>query len=455
MAKYLKTPIQKLETKLNSLNSVEQIKRIGKKFKFKNKVILTYNTQNINYSKFRYYPSKKEPLIEDTYTVSIPLNHENLSLLGFNPINPPNNIKIINDLFKFFTDKNFEKIILGSKENLIENNTLHISKGLFDLIVKINKEESVDKKIKIRERVYPFLFKEFSIENKKSIKIKDFSLLFEEIIASGQLNQSDILKLYENLEIGENNQILIEKQITKQVEWLIETLEEIIDIENVTIPKAKEIGNKYFGFLKSDIEGPENLMEKILSKYGQYTFFGVPALLNTKKYVKKEGLSNSQFDILLINHLGEIEVVELKKFDERILEYDSERGKFYPSKSLAIALAQAERYISTVNKDNDDEFLIDGKKIREYIFEQIGDTLYKESIRPSAIIIIGSWKSLHKDYEKLTQKTREKVSKKDYINNGLRTYREIKSSFRNISILNYSELLSNARTRLQLLNDKN
>ena len=215
--------------------------------------------------------------------------------------------------------------------------------------------------------------------------------------------------------------------------------------------KAKQFGNENFGYSKASVTGPEHLIEKILGDYGQFTLFGVPALLNTDKYVLSQGSqSKSQFDLILITHLGDIEVVELKRTDEVILDYDSSRGKFYPSKSLSIAVAQAERYITAVVKDNDDEYKIDGKKIREYINEQVGGITFIETIRPTALILIGSWETLIKNYDKLSLETKKKVKKSDYNENGLRAFREIKGSYKNIKILNYSELLEHARTRLEL-----
>ena len=47
-----------------------------------------------------------------------------------------------------------------------------------------------------------------------------------------------------------------------------------------------------------------NQRQKILSDYGQFTLFGVPALLNTDKYVITIGSqSRSQFDLILITLL--------------------------------------------------------------------------------------------------------------------------------------------------------
>lgn len=178
-------------------------------------------------------------------------------------------------------------------------------------------------------------------------------------------------------------------------------------------------------------------------------------LLNTNKYVKApRGQSRSQFDLILINHLGDLEVVELKRTDEIILDYDKGRNKFYPSKNLSIAIAQAERYITAVTKDNDEEYKIEGLKIREYINKEVGGTTYIETIRPQALILIGSFETVTKPYSSLSIEMQTKVNEQDYNENGNRAYRELKESFKNIKILNYSELLEQARTRLELSDKK-
>jgi hypothetical protein len=79
-------------------------------------------------------------------------------------------------------------------------------------------------------------------------------------------------------------------------------------------------------------------------------FFGVPAMINTNKYVIHHGdLSRSQLDLILITHLGDIELVELKRSDEILMDFDFGRKKFYPTKTLAAAISQCERYITTIN----------------------------------------------------------------------------------------------------------
>jgi hypothetical protein len=191
------------------------------------------------------------------------------------------------------------------------------------------------------------------------------------------------------------------------------------------------------------------MVEKILTKYGKYTLFGVPVLLNTDKYVvNTRGLSRSQFDIILVNHLSDIEVVELKRSDTTILDYDEGRKKFYASKDLSIAVSQAERYISAVYRENDDDYKINNQKIRDFLNSEIGGVMAVEIVRPKALIILGSFLTIAPDYDKLEDKTKRKVSSIDYNINYLQAYKELKDAYKNIHILTYSELIENARTRL-------
>lgn len=348
--------------------------------------------------------------------------------------------------------KNLDTIIIGGITNEIVANKVYVTTEIYEVINRIDKEEGADKRDRFYNRIKPIMKANFDFEiNALKVITRDYSVLLQEIIDSGELTKKDIIALTDKLEEGEVNNIVIEKQINKQVSWLIETIELLLEEKKLTTAKAKEFGFKHFKYAKASITGPEHLIEKILTDFGQFTLFGVPILLNTNKYVKAPGgQSRSQFDLILGTHLGDLEVVELKKTDEVILDYDRGRNKFYPSKNLSIAFAQAERYITAVTKDNDEEYIIGGLKIRNFINSKVGATLYIETIRPKALILIGSWETISKPYSSLNAELRSKINEMEYNDNSLRAYRELKESFKNIKILNYSELLEHARTRLEL-----
>jgi len=444
-----KEPIEKLKTKLKKIVGGAVSFNNGR-VKFNDKVLFTYNKSQVKYSKLRYYPTQVKSLIEEDFEVIIPLSHINLKYITSTNTNPP---KFARAIVKLFRDlgKKIDTITIGASKNEINNSVLNITYDVYDDFAKINAEEGRDKAARFKNRVNPYLNKKFGIKTKEADTDRDYGLLLKEVINSGRVTQQDIISLTANLEKGNSSNVVIEKQINKQVEWLIESIESILDEEDLNKNKAQDLGNKLFGFTKTSISGAEQLMEMILTKYGQYTLFGVPALLNTNKYVQHAGgLSRSQFDLLLVNHIGEIEVVELKRPDKNILDFEPGRNKFYPSKDLSIAISQAERYISSVIKDNDEEFIIDGLKIRDFLKKELGGVLFIETVRPSALIVMGSYQHIYAKYENLDAAIKKKVSKAAYEKNGDRAFRELKSTFRNITVLTYSELLEHARTRLQL-----
>lgn len=443
-----KSPKEKLQTKLKKIVTKPLIDNEGT-VKFEKTVLFVYNKDKFTYSRFRYYPTKIENLIEDNYEVEIPLNDVNLKYISTTGTNPPPFLKVI---VKYISEiENVGRVVLGSDKNVIKSKTLHITSQLFDELLKINSEEGRDKNARLKNRVSPFLETAFGKKLKRVGIERDYGVLLKEIIASKKVSQQDLIAISSQLEKGNSINVVIAKQVNKQVEWLLTVMEDILENAEISKDLAKDLGNKHFGFPKTSINGAEHLMEMILTKYGQYTLFGVPAMLNTNKYViHGGGLSRSQFDLVLVTHVGEIEVVELKRPDKWLLDYDSGRKKFYPSKDLSIAIAQAERYISSVMKDNDDEYLIDGKKIRQFLKDELGGTLFIETVRPSALIVMGSSQHIHENYDDLKPTIKKSVKKSDFNENGSRAFRELKNTFKNISILTYSELLEHARTRLQL-----
>lgn len=449
MAFAKKTPLEKLDTKIKNLSTDARFIKTSRTVKFGDEKLFDYNKSAVRYGYKRCYISKVDPIASEDFKVTILLNEENLSLLSSNITNPPQIARTVIELFRKSLAKDFDTIILGNSENKIVDKTVFITKELYNVIGEINKEEGKDRNARFLNRTIPFLKTYYGVEPKIKQVERDYTLLLKELIASGTVNQEDIISLSQKLDAGNNSDIIIKQQVHKQVEWLIESLQTIIDEPKLNRAKSKELGNKYFGFLKTEINGPEHLMEKILTQFGQYTIFGSPVLLNTDKYVVNElGLPRSQFDIILINHLSDLEVVELKRPDIPILDYDEGRNKFFASKELSVAISQAERYISAVYRDNDEEYKIDNLKIREYLNREIGGSMTVEIARPSALIVIGSYQSIAADYDLLPERIKKKVTKENYEKNYWMAYKELKGAYKNINITSYSELIESARTRM-------
>jgi hypothetical protein len=452
MGKAIKTIEQKLRTKLLKIdNSIFKITK--KQVKVGSNILFKYSPVEIEYTKTRFFPSLKEEIRTEDFLVTILLDSSTLNILSSNICKPPKGAKIVLDVIRNIKP-NIDHIVIGGEQCRIEGNSLFITNSIYLTFLSINREESVDKKVRVRNRVAPFLKEKFALECETQESDRDYSLLLQEVIASKKISQNDIVALTNELEVGENNEVVIKNQINKQAEWLLDSMQAIIDKPKLSKNDAQNLGHELFGFPKATISGPEALMEKILTKYGQHIIFGVPALLNTKKYViSATGFSNCQFDLILINYLSDIEIVELKRPDEYLFEYDSSRGKFYMSKTLSIATAQSERYISTFYKDNDPDFKIDGKNIKEYIDSKFGGTIVLSICRPKALIIIGAIHRLAKNYDDLLPSEKSKVSKRNYNKNLEAAYKELKASFKNIEITTYTEIIEGARLRSQLESD--
>lgn len=453
MGKPTKTIEEKLQTKLVKLKTDSRFTITKSTVKIDSKKLFDYSISEIQYTNNRYFPSKKDDLATEDFKVTIILDHASLRLVNTSIWNPPRGAGIIIDQFRKL-GQTLDHIFIGGSSNKIDSKKLYITLDLYKKFSSINKEETTNKVNLVQSRMAPFIESEYKLEVGDYTLDRDYSLLLEELMASKSLTQEDVLKLTDELKSGETNRVVIEKQINKQAEWLLDAMQKIIDIDKLTTPVAKKLGLELFGYPKVRINGPEDLMEKILSDYGKNIIFGVPYLLNTKKYiVSKNGLSRSQFDLILINLLSDIELVELKRSDEYLLDYHPTRAKFFVAKGLSMAIAQAERYVSAILRDNDDEFSINGKTIRKFIESEVGGTITLSVCRPTALVIIGRVQSLMKPYESLSDSAKKKVTKKQYNKNAEQAYQEIKGSYRNIHITTYSELIETARLRLQQSGD--
>lgn len=443
--KYLKTVEEKIETKINKLLNDDFITRSNNFICFKEREIFSFDDNKISYGLTRVSPFKINPFYEDDYKVTILLNHENIDLLSSNLLKPPSGAKVIFYILKDYVE-NINEIKIGSELNQISNGVVSITKELYSTIIHINKEEAVDKNIRVKNRIIPFLKKDFYLNNIQAVGVeRDYGLLLREIISSDQLTSSDVLMLTDKLEVGDDSRIVITQEINKQTSWLLSILRKITDEPKFDKSLAKEYGKEYFNYPKISVTGPEHLMEKILTDYGKNIIFGVPALFNTDKYVTSM-LPRVQFDIILVDNLSDVEIVELKRPDVYVLEFDQYRNKFYPSKDLSVAIGQSERYITTLYKDNDSDFKIQGMTIKEYINKEIGGSVELNIIRPSATIIIGSIHRIAKDYDSLVGK--KPRTRKEYEDNMWQAYGELRSTHKNIKITTYSELIEGAELRM-------
>ncbi|MBU2103468.1 DUF4263 domain-containing protein [Patescibacteria group bacterium] len=449
MGKPTKTIAQKLQTKLAKLRE-DGLIVTPRQVTIRRRVLFRYTPEKISYTRTRYFPSMKEDIVEEDFTAEILLDHQTLGILSGQLQNPPRGVSRVLDMIRY-AEPDIDSITVGGTENKVEGSRVFVTHALYIILTSINREEGRDKVTRVRNRVAPFLKDNFDLETEELTTERDYGLLMNEILASKAFTQNDIAQLASELESGELNEIVIERQINKQAEWLLDSMQTIIDEPELTQAKSRELGQRLFNFSRASISGPEKLMEKILTKYGQNIIFGVPALLNVDGFVTSSaGLPRSQFDLLLINNLSDVEIVELKRPDEFLLDFDDSRNKFYASKDLGIATAQAERYISAIYRENDAELRIQGQSIREYLQSKLGGTITLSICRPKALIVMGRIQNIAKRYDDLSARVRASVTRASYEKNLDHAYKEIKSSYKNIDITTYSELIESARLRLQV-----
>lgn len=448
-----KTVFEKFQTKLNNFQeNYDSFLLFENKISFKGKRIFSFEEISddlvvLKYTRNGVRPTNVEPFYEVDHELEIKLNHENLKFLSVNLSRP---LTYIQKIFNFLKDSiEVNKVIIGNDETKIQDSVCYITNQFYNDFKVINDEESRDEKQRVKTRINPFFNRYFNIQFKSELLEKNYSVLLNEIIASESLTEDNIVNITEQLKPGIKAEVVIREKIERQTKWLIDVLREIIDTSKLNQNIAREFGNKYFYYPKNSIQGPEHLLEKILSDYGQNIIFGVPALLNTNKYVISERIaSRVQFDLILIDELSDVQIVELKKPDQIVLDFDSSRNKFFPSKALSVAIGQSERYISTILKDNDEEYKIDGKKIREYIEENVAGITDLFITRPTALIIIGRIQDLAKKHEDQTEKVKTNIVKAEYEKNLEQAYRELRSTHKNIKIITYSELINGAELRL-------
>jgi hypothetical protein len=443
------TYYQKFINKINNLKSKNEEVIIENNIcKFKGKIIFSFTEEFIEYSNNRISLTSKEEIYEKEYRVKVYLNDISLSVLNSNISKVPSGIKNIEKAFSNFSEnKNIENIIIGGNLDKFENGNLELTITTYENINSIFKEENSDRDDRFFSRVKPIFNNSLNMNfSRKVIKDRDYKLLLQEVLSSKRLDSEDLYNIASDVSHGKLTKLVIKEEIKKEAMWFLNNFKTVIDTD-LNTTKAKGFG-VMFGYAKKSIKGPEHLLETILSDFGQNIIFGSPYVLETDKYAisSDPSFSRCQFDLILVNNSLDIEIVELKRSDTYILDFDSHRNKFYPSKELAVAIGQAERYITLMYKGNDQEVKISGMKIIDYIKKETGKDV--EIVRPSATIIIGRQDLLYKKYKDLNSKEKNKISKSDYEKDGKRVYKELKNSMKNIKIVSYSELIEVAELRL-------
>ena len=185
----------------------------------------------------------------------------------------------------------------------------------------------------------------------------------------------------------------------RKMEEGIEQLEDIIKKRN---NESKE--------RKSEKEIESFLKEHLWMFGNEYTTFIKSGIINSKNIL----------DVMPKNIRNFVDIIELKLPKEKLFNWDNSHKNYYPSAELTKVIAQTQNYIFELEqKYNDSKFQ-----------DQEDCTI----IRPKATIVFGSTEKLLDEEEK-------------YL-------RILNSSYHNIKIITYQQLLEKAKNTFDILNVK-
>ena len=133
--------------------------------------------------------------------------------------------------------------------------------------------------------------------------------------------------------------------------------DDIIDINKVEIMDIVELGRKIIKKDKTVLKefpsteiGRENIWQQYFNKYGTYLLFGSirlePQKCLSKEFTKE--CNNKYPDILTCNRFGFLDVIELKRSDKYLFNFDSSHNKFVPTPYLSSALSQLNGYLQII-----------------------------------------------------------------------------------------------------------
>lgn len=203
------------------------------------------------------------------------------------------------------------------------------------------------------------------------------------------------------------------KMITvKEFEELIkENIDSIDDFYSLLIIKKRRVALERFkdiinGDYKNEVDIQHFLKMNLWLFGNEYSFVVENNKIN----------SNNILDVIPRNIENCVDIIEVKLPNEKLFNFDESHKNFYPTSHLTKAISQVQNYIFEFEN-----------KAGDAVYQRENDCLI---IKPRAIILIGSKEELSADEMK-------------YL-------RILNSSYHNISIVTYQQLLSRAENMLKI-----
>lgn len=301
--------------------------------------------------------------------------------------------KLVGEYYKF--DKN----ILGIKFNLYFEKDIEFNQEMF-----IKRNQSIF-------RLLNHIFNENNLfigNNKGDFPLCSFYEIINNLPKDYEIQLyiksriSDILREY----FGSSKDFKIQYDNYRNVNNLTIQQTDIFEtFKNLELNKYKKILEKLKFMLKHEDSYNENqwhqeIIQIIKLLYPQYI-----KALNKVKFPDVYKKSYKEIDILLVNHLGYVDVCEIKKPDGyNLVSSGLYRNNYIPVRELSGTIMQVENYIYLLSKSG-----IEGeKKLNErYRFSNIELSI----VNPKGLIIMGREKNLNQK-----QKQDLEIIKKKYSN---------------------------------------
>ncbi len=313
------------------------------------------------------------------------------------------------------TEKNKEENSKPIDFNIIERETLFLSPSgqikIFCWLIEDNEKIGI-RGLHISRRASKGVYgsQEVTLNAKSVVLLKNFLNNIQVVDTS---NKNAFKVSVSELNDKKFNSMITEEEFTKIIKSNIKSVDDFYNLLSVekmklNIERLKSIMSSEY---KNEVEIQKFLKENLWMFGNDYSFIIEDNTINAKNIL----------DIMPKTSENYADIIEVKLPNEKLFNWDPSHSNLYPTSHLTKAISQTQNYIFELEKKMTDD---DYKEIREC-----------NIVRPKGIILFGSCEELSKE-------------EKNYL-------RLLNSSYTNITILTYQQLLEKALTTINILKKYN
>lgn len=309
------------------------------------------------------------------------------------------------------TTKNKENNSIAIDFNIIDRETLFLSPTgqfkIFCWLIEDNEKRGI-RGLHISRRASKGVYgsQEITLNGKSVILLKNF---LNNIHVINTSNRETFKLPISELEDRKYNTIINDEEFNEIIRANINSTDDFYKLLSI---QKMELGiNKLediiYGNYKNELEIQKFLRENIWMFGNDFTFIAENGKINAQNIL----------DIMPKNIESYVDIIEVKLPNEQLFNFDQNHNNHYPTSDLTKAISQTQNYIFELEKRTNDE---------EY---QIKNNC--KIIKPKGIIIFGSKEQL-------------KRSEMEYL-------RILNSSYHNLKILTYQQLLEKAKNTINYI----